>query len=98
MSKTKEKNNNEYFKSIIRKQKSIIKQLKKEAGRGNKTKERYEELEDSLTEKEFDTYEPYIAEDTTKCPECLKGTLEIIDLKVRKMTICNSCNYRFIRK
>ncbi len=84
------------LKKIINKQKKIIQTLKKEAGLGNKQKRRFEALEEELMEQLLEE------EDTEKndatCPSCQKGNLELVDLKVRKMFICDTCDFRKIKK
>jgi uncharacterized protein with PIN domain len=97
--KSKEKHPAEHYKSIIRKQKKIINELRKEAGRGKKIKDHYEDLEQELTEHLMDIEQEntFIANEDS-CPECLKGNLEKIPLGPRKMIKCDSCNYSKVIK
>lgn len=89
-----------HYKKIISKQKTIIQELKKKAGRGEKTQERFDELEQELiAQLEEEAATPYTkATEADRCPDCLKGTFELIDLKVRKMRVCNKCGFRKIGK
>lgn len=90
-----------HYKNIINKQKSLIKELKKKAGRGHKIEERYEGLELDLVtqieELESNKFKSK-AEEQLRCPDCGKGTLELVDLKIRKMWICSNCSHRVIKK
>ena len=95
MSKTREKNSTEHYKAIISKQRKMIKELKKQAGRGDKVKDRYEDLELELAEKllEEDAAESNLAP-TDGCPSCFKGKIERIDIGPRVLSICDTCKYR----
>ena len=97
----KELDKERHYKNIINKQKHIIQELKKKIGRAGKVKDRYDDLElelsaqiDEIESKEF-TKE---IDDKLKCPDCLKGDMEFVDLKVRKMWVCPKCNYLQIKK
>lgn len=87
-----------HYKGIINKQKSIIKELKKKAGRGDKIQDRLEDLElelsSQLKEEEEALKNKESVAKALKCPECGKGELELVDLKVKKLYICNICKYR----
>jgi hypothetical protein len=97
--KSKEKKPAEFYKSIIRKQKKQIQDLSKKAARGNKVKERYEELESELVDQLLEAeMEDTVVYDDNSCTECLKGKLEEIPLGIRKMIICSNCNYRKVIK
>lgn len=88
-----------HYKKIINKQKSIIQDLKKKAGRGEKAKERFDDLElELIAQIEEEKEVVFERQDVTKCPECGKGTLETIDLKIRKMYRCDNCAYRVVKK
>lgn len=95
MAKKKERSETEYLRGVIKNQRSIIKHLQKEVGRSKKRQQQDELMAEELLEDEFQEQDMI---SDNKCPECGKGTLETVDLKVRKMTVCNSCNYRKIRK
>jgi ribosomal protein L37AE/L43A len=89
MAKNRDKES--HYKKIINKQKSIIKDLTKKAGRVIKNKDRYGTtvtLEDYL-EEEIDY--------KNNCPNCNKGTITCIDLKAKKLFTCNKCDYRKIK-
>lgn len=89
-----------HYKKIIQKQKSIIQELKKKMGRADKSKERFDDLEQELiAQMEEEVKEVvYKPELKGKCPDCNKNSFEFIDLKVRKMYVCSSCGYREIKK
>lgn len=95
----REHNKEQHYKNIINKQKNIIKDLKKKARRSDKLSERFEDLEiELISQLEEEEAEERKVVDKNLCPNCSKGTLEIIDLKIRKMFICNKCNYRMVKK
>lgn len=96
MTKKREVNKEIHYKKIINKQKNIIKDLKKKASRGSKVQDRYEDLEEELLIQLEDQEISY--NNVNVCPSCIKGKLEIIDLKVRKMIVCSSCDYREVKK
>lgn len=85
-----------HYKSIINKQKKIIQELKKKAGRGTKSKELFDDLQEELIEQLESEDEK--GESSAVCPECRKGELEVVDLKIRKMIVCNKCTYRKVNK
>lgn len=96
MTKQKEKNSSEHLKSIIRKQKSIIKKLTKDANRSNKIKQQFEEYEVAeMIEEELAVKS---LKNDDRCPECFKGEVEVVNLGPRKMLICSNCNFRKIKK
>lgn len=97
--KSKDRDKETHYKSIINKQKSIIKDLKKKAGRGIKSKDQFDELSQELISQIEDEREAlFDNQEVTKCPECGKGTIETVDLKIRKMYRCDNCAYRIIKK
>lgn len=99
MAKSKEGHPSQYYKSIIKKQQKQIRDLERQAARGNKAKERYEVLEEQIADQlERDEEKVYELNSTNICPKCCKGVLELIDLKVRKMLVCNSCDYRQVKR
>jgi hypothetical protein len=87
-----------HYKSIINKQKQIIKELKKQVRGGSKTKKRYEDLEQELIVQLENEVETNYTEPLDNCSNCHKGRVEFVDLGVRKMLICARCNYRKIKK
>lgn len=95
MAKKREKSEVEYLRGIVKNQRSIIKHLQKEVSRGKKRQHQEELIAEELLEDEFKEQE-IIA--TNSCPECFKGKIETVDLGARKMTICDSCKFRKIRK
>lgn len=97
MSKKRSPDKESHYKGIINKQKSIIKELKKKAGRGEKIQDRLEDLELELAsqlKEEEALKNKELAIKVSKCPECGKGDFELVDLKVKKLYICNICKYR----
>lgn len=99
MAKPKEKHPVEHYKAIIRKQTKTIRELQKQAGRGNKIKAHYEDMEAELAEQflEEEAKEKLAYVDNKACPECADGRLEEIPLGVRKIITC-TCGYRKIVK
>lgn len=93
--KQKERSETEYLRGVIKNQRSIIKHLQKEVGRNKKRQQQDDIIAEELLEDEFEERD-IIADN--RCPECHKGTIETVDLKVRKMVVCNSCNYRKVIK
>lgn len=88
MAKTKERSETEHLRATVKKQRSIIKHLKKEITRYTKKAHQFE-----LEEDDFDD----VVEQTfnhDNCPECQKGKLIYTDLGIRKMIRCDNCNYR----
>lgn len=91
MSRSKERNGAEYYKAIIRKQRSEIKALRKELSRLNKRKHQYEDVVDLL-----DPPEPEVVKDAKSCPACKKD-LDVIELGIKKMYICDMCGHRELK-
>lgn len=94
MSKSKERNQSEHLKSLIRKQEKIIKTLKKEVSRSNKRKDLYNDLEEKMAEEILD--QDVVEEDDLdkeRCPVC-KSDIEITELGKRLLIICDGCGYR----
>jgi hypothetical protein len=81
---------------IIKEQKATIKELKKIEARHKKRDYLYQDLEDRIAEEIHK--DAAVVSRQEVCPECNKDTLELIDLKARKMITCRSCGYRKIRK
>lgn len=99
MARSKDKSSTENLKSIIRKQKKTIEELRKQAGRGNKVVSQLEDRELELAEALLEEgLADERVEDNSSCPTCGKGKLEQIDIGVRKLIVCNSCNFRQVRK
>lgn len=97
MAKTREKNSVEMYKAVIRRQKKVIRDLQKQANRGNKIKEQLEDRENELAEAllEEELADSFIHDNDT-CKSCGKGKLEKIDLGVKCMVVCNGCSYRLL--
>lgn len=91
MSKTKSKNHNEleYQKGIVRKLKSENRQLKKRLKELDKRAHFYEELVDEAVDE---------VEIKNSCPECNKGILQEHDFVHIIITKCNNCDYQKKRK
>lgn len=86
----------EYLRGVVKQQRSIIKHLKKEVGRSNKRSHQYEDLEDRLSE-EYVEEEKVLFTESEKCPSCSKK-IEIVDLGIRKLIVCESCGFKKSRK
>lgn len=99
MSKTKERSELEALRAQNRKLKAAMKALTKTASRATKEKIKYEGLELEMNELlQEENNADHLVIDNSICPDCFKGKLEKIDLKVRKMFVCNNCSYRRIIK
>lgn len=98
MTKSKDKSEVEFLRAENRMLKKQVKHMKKDLSRFNKRSQNLEQLEkeamDHIIEDEMDE----ITEETNMCPKCHKGKTEIVDLKVRKMIICDKCDYRLVIK
>lgn len=99
MSKKHERNELEHLRSIIRSQKSQIKNLHKEIKRASKRQHQYEEFEQQIQDVEYEEVATSVIIKAIKenCPEC-KSTVTITDLGSRKLLKCNSCEYRKTKK
>lgn len=98
MAKKRERSSEEYLRGIVKQQRSLIKHLKKEAGRSTKRAHQYHDLEDRLSEEmieqETQIEQEFVKEE--KCPNC-KGKLEVITLGPKTLVICKDCKYRKTR-
>lgn len=92
MSKKRHVNREQHYKSIIRKQKKIIQDLKKKNGRASKLEDRYYDLEEREAEAMLDEQDN-LPETGYSCPRC-SGELYVIDGTRVKVFICQSCSYR----
>lgn len=91
----KRNNDINHLRKTVKKQQSIIKSLKKSESRANKRSKDYTDLEEQLAEE-------LLNQDTSSngdlCLECNAGKIETIDIGVRKLLICNNCNFRIVTK
>lgn len=92
MGKTRQKNRNEveYYKGIVRNQKSEIKQLRKRLKQLEKQEHNYGEIITEIVENSLNQKETELI----YCDECKKGILSILDLKYIKYTVCDKCEYK----
>ncbi len=100
MAKKKSGSELEYLRGVVKNQRAIIKNLKKQVSRHDKKAHQYNDLEDKIAEADMIEDEkengtPVFTKD--KCPEC-SGELEEIDLNIRLMIKCSGCPYRKIVK
>lgn len=99
MAKRREKNSGEFYKSVIRKQSKVIKELKKKAGRADKIKNQVEDLEVELAERLLEEdMQDNIVYDDDACSNCNKGKLEKISLGPKSIVVCDNCSYRKVIK
>ena len=84
MARSRDRSEVERLKGIIREQRSVIKALKKEAGRLNKRSHQYEDIEEKLAEhhlfeEEREKEEVEKTETTSKgqCPKCGEDLKEV---------------------
>lgn len=100
MAKNKDRSEVEHLKGIIRQQKSIIKNLRKSVSRKNKKERNVEELEQALAEEYLKEEAEEIQipiKQKDRCSKC-QGETEEVDLVVKWLVICQSCDFRFTRK
>lgn len=98
MGRSKDKNETEHLKGMLREQKSIIRNLKKENERLKKQHNRTEDLEQELSEYYLEEEVNSKNKDVSKCSECNKGNLNLLDLGIKKYMVCSNCNKRFPHK
>lgn len=100
MARPKERSEVEYLRSLIKGLKAENRYLKKEVARLDKRQHQYEDLEEKIKiVHEHEEEQHYnIRSKRNNCPNCLDGLLENIDLGVRTMIRCSSCNYRQVTK
>lgn len=98
MAKQKERSESEYLKSVIKNQRSQIKNLKKEVERARKRSFQTEDLEERLAEnmieEEFEENEELSK--TERCPEC-NNAVEMVEMGTRVGIFCE-CGYRRTKK
>jgi peptide subunit release factor 1 (eRF1) len=82
-----------HYKEIINKQKKMIQDLKKKAGRAHKLEERYSDLEEREAELLLEEEETSRPGPKYGCPKC-SGELYVIDGSRMKVFICHDCGYR----
>lgn len=95
--KDKERSEVEYLKGLVRKQKSIIKELQKEIGRASKKSHLYDDIEEKIKDLEIEE-EIKSSVPQFDCPQCKKGNLDYSDLGVRLLITCSNCKYRESKK
>jgi hypothetical protein len=98
MAKSKERSEVEYLRAENKGLKSQIRHLKKELARAQKRQHQYEDLEERSIELELEESE--IAQPVNEakgCPSC-NGKLVEVDIGVRKLIRCESCDYRVTAK
>lgn len=91
MAKSKDRNEVETLKGIIRSQKSEIRKLKKELGRKQKREFQYEDLEERLEEVHL---EKEVRKSDLKCVKCKDTRISVSDIGVRVLHICQNCGHR----
>jgi predicted RNase H-like nuclease (RuvC/YqgF family) len=84
MAKSKDRSEIEYYKGEIRKLKAEIKQLHRQLAEQKRYIPEPVESEDEYEE---------IEEKTPSCPQCYTGELVIVDLNIKFLEKCRSCNY-----
>ena len=92
--KKRELSKEAHYKNIISKQKQTIQELRKQVSRGNKAQQLLESYEPEDEDDFIEIYEDTAAETDVKCPKCGKGSLVFVDLNVRKLFTCSTCDYR----
>jgi len=85
---TTERDEKQALKAIIRKQRKEIQRLRRELSRAGHAQEALDEF---LEDAEVDAPEEKKVE---KCPECGKGTMQVIDLGIRRLIKCDTCGHR----
>lgn len=84
MSKTKEKNEIEYYKGIIRDLKTQVRNLKKQI----------KQLENKLNGGQKREPKEKVIDNKLLCPNCGKAELEIHDFKYVTFTKCKLCGFK----
>ena len=96
MSKTKERSEVEHLRAENKKMKSELRNIKKQLARYEKRKHLLDDVEEREKELDFDTEEVNEVVNTTIC-EC-GGKINIVDIGVRKLEICEDCRARKVKK
>lgn len=100
MPKVKERSELEFLKATVRQQRSLIKQLRKEISRHTKRAHQYSDLEEKQLEidsiAEAEKSQP-IVKVKDPCPRC-GAPLELVEIGVKILIRCSSCEYRTIKK
>ena len=99
--KQPERSELEALRAENKKLRSALKRLHKQAGRGDKAKAHFEELEAELTEQflEEEVAEKYVqVSNKAFCTNCGKDELEEISLGVKTLIICKNCRQRTTRR
>ena len=99
MAKTKERNETEYLRSVIRQLKSENRNLKKQLAHAGKHSKKVEALLDIVSDPEdsFSYSTPEHNEDATpKCPKC-RSSIKAVDMGVRTFYYCTNtnCKHKF---
>lgn len=84
MGKTKHAKEDEYYKSIIRKQKSELR----------KAHQKIRQLEKELGFNNFKVDKENKVKKQSLCSECGKGETKIVDVGIRRYEICQICKHR----
>lgn len=93
MAKSRERSEVEQLRADNKRLKKENNELKRRASRLEKRSHRVEDLEEMIEDMAYEQTEKFIPRNN-KCPECLEGNLENVDLGVRTMTKCSKCTYR----
>lgn len=88
----------ESLRGIVRNQKALIKNLRKELARVHKRKHQYENYLDDVEEQHLEEECKDAELVRKKCPTCSKGDIVLVDLGIRKIYNCNNCEFREVKK
>ena len=97
MAKSPSGKSSEDLKGLLRKQKSIIKNLRKEVSRKDKRQQVKEDYEEMAKEQLLDQDQEVVYLDNNKdnCPSC-GASLDVVDLVIKNLIICSNgkCKFR----
>ena len=85
MSRSKERNKDEWYKGRIRQLESQVRRLEKQLKYAEKQSLYVSDLESVIEEE---------TAKIKKCPQCLTGVIQEIDLGIKLLDKCNSCDYK----
>jgi ribosomal protein L37AE/L43A len=88
MAKKKSRSEVEYLRGLIRQQLKEIKKLKKQNNRNTKRKVAI----DSWEVPEQEEQPKVLAKN--KCPKCNSEDVKTLNLGIKKILVCNECNFR----
>lgn len=86
MSRSKERNKDEYYRGKIRELEATVRRLQRQLRSAEKQHLYVSDLESVIEEE--------ISIKSKKCPQCHTGVIQEIDLGIKTLDKCNSCDYK----